>query len=92
MDNLTTKDSGIDWIGTVPISWNIYALHQLVGVVKNKNKDLSEDNLLSLSYGKIKRKDIIQAEEISYNKFIPSNSIYDEYGFTKNILDKLKKK
>ena len=58
MDNLTTKDSGIDWIGTVPISWNTYALHQLVGVVKNKNKDLSEDNLLSLSYGKIKRKDI----------------------------------
>lgn len=52
------KDSGIKWIGSVPASWNVRTLYQLVTRVNNKNIDLSEQNLLSLSYGKIKRKDI----------------------------------
>lgn len=52
------KDSGIKWIGSVPASWNVRTLYQLATRVKNKNSDLSEKNLLSLSYGKIKRKDI----------------------------------
>ena len=52
------KDSGIKWIGYVPASWNVRTLYQLATRVKNKNSDLSEQNLLSLSYGKIKRKDI----------------------------------
>lgn len=52
------KDSGIKWIGSVPASWNVRTLYQLATRVNNKNTDLSEQNLLSLSYGKIKRKDI----------------------------------
>jgi type I restriction enzyme S subunit len=52
------KDSGIQWIGSVPSHWRIHTLYQLVTEVKNKNSDLREKNLLSLSYGKIKRKDI----------------------------------
>lgn len=52
------KNSGIEWIGAVPSHWNIRTLYQLVSQVKNKNSDLAEQNLLSLSYGKIKRKDI----------------------------------
>lgn len=52
------KDSGIKWIGEVPASWNVRTLYQLVTRVNNKNSDLAEQNLLSLSYGKIKRKDI----------------------------------
>ncbi len=52
------KDSGIKWIGSVPASWNVRTLYQLVTRVNNKNSDLAEQNLLSLSYGKIKRKDI----------------------------------
>lgn len=52
------KDSGIKWIGKVPSHWSLHTLYQLVTQVKNKNKDLQEQNLLSLSYGKIKRKDI----------------------------------
>lgn len=54
----STKDSGIDWIGTIPTTWKTHTLYQLVTQVKNKNKDLLEENLLSLSYGRIKRKDI----------------------------------
>ena len=53
-----TKDSGIEWIGSVPSHWRVHTLYQLVTQVKEKNKNLQEKNLLSLSYGKIKRKDI----------------------------------
>ena len=52
------KDSGIEWIGEIPKKWNINSLSQLCSQVKNKNTDLQETNLLSLSYGKIKRKNI----------------------------------
>lgn len=53
-----TKDSGIEWIGRIPAHWRVHTLYQLVTQVKEKNSDLQEKNLLSLSYGKIKRKDI----------------------------------
>ena len=52
------KDSGIEWIGGMPAHWQVKVLFQLVSQVKNKNRDLLETNLLSLSYGKIKRKSI----------------------------------
>lgn len=52
------KDSGIEWIGSVPSHWRVHTLYQLVTQVKGKNSNLQEKNLLSLSYGKIKRKDI----------------------------------
>lgn len=54
----TMKDSGIKWIGDVPETWSTQTLYQLATKVNNKNTDLTEQNLLSLSYGKIKRKDI----------------------------------
>lgn len=53
-----TKDSGIEWIGKIPATWKAHTLYQLVRQVKNKNTNLRENNLLSLSYGKIKRRDI----------------------------------
>ena len=52
------KQSGIDWIGEIPDDWKINQLSQIVFQVKNKNTGLKENNLLSLSYGKIKRKNI----------------------------------
>lgn len=52
------KDSGVEWIGKMPFNWQVKYLFQLVSQVKNKNNGLREKNLLSLSYGKIKRKDI----------------------------------
>ena len=52
------KPSGIQWIGDIPLEWNIAVLGRYVKQVKNKNSTLSEVNLLSLSYGKIKRKNI----------------------------------
>ena len=52
------KDSGVEWIGEIPASWKTNTIFQLFTQVKNRNLDLQEQNLLSLSYGKIKRKSI----------------------------------
>jgi type I restriction enzyme S subunit len=52
------KESGIAWVGIIPTSWIINSLSQLCAQVKNKNSNLQETNLLSLSYGKIKRRSI----------------------------------
>ncbi len=56
--NVKKRESGIKWIGEMPADWSVRVLFQLVTQVKNKNSDLAEQNLLSLSYGKIKRKNI----------------------------------
>lgn len=52
------KDSGIIWIGEIPKHWNVDLLSRLFKEHKRKNINLIETNLLSLSYGKIIRKDI----------------------------------
>ena len=74
--NVEMKDSGVEWIGETPNSWNIRMLNQYVSQVKCKNLDLSETNLLSLSYGKIKRKNIN-----SNNGLLPES--FDNY----NVVD-----
>ena len=53
-----TKDSDIEWVGAIPVEWNIMVAFQIFKQVKEKNEGLVEQNLLSLSYGKIKRKSI----------------------------------
>lgn len=52
------KDSGIEWIGKIPSHWKIHPLFCYYDERKHKNSSLKEQNLLSLSYGKIIRKDI----------------------------------
>lgn len=52
------KDSGIEYVGNIPASWAIHPLYCYFGERKNKNSLGQEDNLLSLSYGNIIRKDI----------------------------------
>lgn len=52
------KDSGIEWIGKIPEEWNIHPLYYYFDERKHKNILGKERNLLSLSYGKIIRKDI----------------------------------
>ena len=52
------KPSGIEWIGDIPKSWKVTRLQTLFDQVKDKNSGTKEKNLLSLSYGKIVKKDI----------------------------------
>lgn len=52
------KDSGIDWIDKAPAAWKTASISVVTDENKAKNADLSEKNLLSLSYGRVIRKDI----------------------------------
>lgn len=69
------KNSGVGWIQDIPTGWGVRVLFQLADQVKNKNKDLAEKNLLSLSYGKIKRKDINNPEGLLPESFDGYNII-----------------
>lgn len=52
------KNSEITWIGEIPENWDIVPIYKLFSERKNKNSNGIEKNLLSLSYGKIKRRNI----------------------------------
>ena len=56
--NMEMKDSAISYVGNIPATWKIHPLYYYFGERKNKNNLGKEENLLSLSYGKIIRKDI----------------------------------
>lgn len=62
------KDSGISWVGDIPKEWTIMPLYCFYSERKNKNIFGAENNLLSLSYGKVIRKDINTSEGL-----LPSN-------------------
>lgn len=47
-----------NWLSEIPSHWKTAFLSSLFDEHKEKNKGLTNKNLLSLSYGKIKRKDI----------------------------------
>ena len=52
------KSSGIEWIGAVPVTWEIHPIYFYFSERKNKNIFGTEHNLLSLSYGHVIRKNI----------------------------------
>lgn len=52
------KDSGIEWIGEIPKHWEVHPVYVYFEEGKTKNYRMQEQNLLSLSYGRIIRKDI----------------------------------
>ncbi|MDE6313190.1 MAG: restriction endonuclease subunit S, partial [Lachnospiraceae bacterium] len=56
--NVKMKDSGIEWIGQIPAHWKLHPLYFYFVERKNRNTRGKENNLLSLSYGRVIRKDI----------------------------------
>ena len=52
------KESRIKWVGNIPATWNIHPVYYYFAERKCRNRLGQENNLLSLSYGKIVRKDI----------------------------------
>lgn len=52
------KDSGVQWLGEVPAHWGLSPMFTVGNERTVRNAGLSETNLLSLSYGRIVRKDI----------------------------------
>jgi type I restriction enzyme S subunit len=56
------KSSGIEWIGDIPSSWSVQPLFSIARENRRSNKGMIENNLLSLSYGRIITKDITTNE------------------------------
>jgi type I restriction enzyme S subunit len=52
------KHSGVEWLGEVPEHWALGPLYSLGTEREESNAGLIDDNLLSLSYGRIVTKDI----------------------------------
>ena len=69
------KDSGIEWVGAMPRAWKTNTIAQIFLQVKCKNTGLQEKNLLSLSYGKVKRKSIDTVEGLLPESFDGYNII-----------------
>ena len=75
------KDSGIEWIGQIPQHWEICKLLKLFKDRKCPNKGNVEHNVLSLSYGNIKRRNVetnmglLPESFESYNIIEPDNIV-----------------
>ncbi len=52
------RDSGIEWVGNIPNSWKVTPLFSVASAAAEKNDDGAESNVLSLSYGRIIRRDV----------------------------------
>lgn len=76
------KDSGIPWIGQIPVHWDMKYLFQVAHEHYISNKDIHHQNLLSLSYGKIVHKDINTTEGLlpasfdTYQIIEPGNIVF----------------
>lgn len=70
-------DSGIEWIGIAPSSWKAAYLSSVLSERKHKNVGMKEDNLLSLSYGNVKQKDINTNDGLLPESFEGYNIIED---------------
>lgn len=75
MHDREMKDSGIEWINNIPNNWSIHPVSYYYGDRKNKNVGVKEDNLLSLSYGNIIRKDINTSEGLLPASFSTYNIV-----------------
>ena len=75
------KPCAITWIPAIPAHWQEMMLFQCATEQNNSNKEIHHQNLLSLSYGKIVRKDInttaglLPASFDSYQVVNPGNII-----------------
>ena len=70
-----TKDSGIEWVCAIPAHWSIHPVYNYFGERKNKNSFGNEDNLLSLSYGRVIRKDINTSDGLLPESFNTYNIV-----------------
>ena len=69
------RDSGIEYVGFVPAHWSQHPLYYYFGERKNKNVLGLETNLLSLSYGRIVRRDIDSSDGLLPQSFNTYNII-----------------
>jgi type I restriction enzyme S subunit len=75
-ENNRLKTSGINWVHEIPNDWSILFLSQVAEEQCIKNKGMLENNLLSLSYGRIIKKDINTTEGLLPASFEGYQIIY----------------
>jgi type I restriction enzyme S subunit len=63
------KASGIKWIGRIPAHWTVQPFYSFVDEVHYPNTGMKERNLLSLSYGRLVRKDMDRLEGLTPASF-----------------------
>lgn len=56
--NVELKETDIPWLGQIPAHWNVNPLFKYVKENKRSNKGMLNENVLTLSYGKIKEKNL----------------------------------
>lgn len=72
-----TRDSQIEWIGNIPAHWEVRMLFQEATEQSISNKTVHNQNLLSLSYGKIVNKDINKTDGLLPASFDTYQIVHD---------------
>ena len=72
------KDSGVEWIGRIPNSWDITPLYSVSYHTKEKNIDKCE-TVLSLSYGRIVERNVEKNHGLLPSNFDSYQRIRPEY-------------
>lgn len=63
------KESAIEWVGRIPAHWSVSPFYSFATEVDHPNTGLQERNLLSLSYGRLVRKDMDRLEGLTPASF-----------------------
>lgn len=75
--NVPYKETAVSWVKTIPAHWAEKSLVQVAEEQQIKNAGMIEDNLLSLSYGKIINKDINSTVGLLPASFEGYQIVYD---------------
>lgn len=75
LSTVPMKDSGMEWVGTIPLHWDVRPFYSFAAEVDSPNTGLKERNLLSLSYGQLVRKDMDRLEGLTPASFEGYNVI-----------------
>lgn len=75
--SIPQRDTEVNWVKTIPAHWNEKTLIQVAEEQQIKNAGMVEDNLLSLSYGKIINKDINTTDGLLPSSFEGYQIVHD---------------
>ena len=75
--SIPQRDTEVNWVKTIPAHWNEKTLIQVAEEQQIKKAGMVEDNLLSLSYGKIIKKDINTTDGLLPSSFEGYQVVHD---------------
>lgn len=75
--SIPQRDTEVSWVKTIPAHWNEKTLIQVAEEQQIRNAGMVEDNLLSLSYGKIINKDINTTDGLLPSSFEGYQIVHD---------------